>query len=169
MAITTTRTTSTGSKSNGQSHRHVQTSVNGHLKNSYDSTRSTTMSAGNKHVNTVRSYSSAPKPMKSIPMPKMAKPKSSPAPKAPRASHTQTYKVSKTPRVSSTGRTSRSSTRNGSGIDGVILLGLITGIWFLLMAVFKGFRALFTKKAGPTQSSSGLMSTQEVPSIEAKQ
>jgi hypothetical protein len=79
-------------------------------------------------------------------------------------------KLSKIKSSSSSNRVSRTA-RKGSGmaIDGVILLGLITGIWFLLMAVFKGFRALFTKKAGTTQSSSGLMSTQEVSAIEAKQ
>jgi hypothetical protein len=88
-----------------------------------------------------------------------------------RGSVPKAYKPTKS---TSTSRTTRSSGRkgNGPGIEGALLLGVIAGVWFLLMAVFKGFRAMFamfTKKAGTTQSSSGLMSTQEVPAIEAKQ
>lgn len=126
MGITTTKTSSSGYKQNGVSRRHVRTSTNGKTGTSYDSTRSTVYSAGNKHVVTTRAYASAPKPMKALPKPK-----------APRMHKSQSFKAPKTSGHRSSSRSSRSSSGNAAGaFELALFIGLITGIWFVIKSIY---------------------------------
>lgn len=142
MSITTTKTSSSGYKQNGVSRRHVRTSTNGKTGTSYDSTRSTVYSAGNKHVVTTRAYASAPKPMKSTPMPKLKAPKALkvkalPKPKASRMHKSPSFKAPSFPKSRSSSRSTRSSSGDAGGALALLLLiGLFTGLWFAIKSLY---------------------------------